>query len=59
MKRLPCILGNHDYWGFDLNTESPWKYWSERYNAPNIHFLSLSEPNEIIIDDTVVIGGTL
>ena len=58
-EKVVCILGNHDYWGFDLNTESPWKYWSERYNAPNIHFLSLSEPNEIIIDDTVVIGGTL
>lgn len=57
--QVVCVLGNHDYWGFDLNTESPLQYWSERYKAPNIKFLSLSEPNEIQIDDTVVIGGTL
>lgn len=58
-EQVICILGNHDYWGFDLSKESPLQYWSERYKAPNITFLNLTNPNEVKVGDTVVIGGTL
>lgn len=54
-----CVLGNHDYWGFDYLKDDPFKYWSDRFKADNIQFLSLSEPNPVKIESTIVIGGTL
>lgn len=56
-----CVLGNHDYYFFGLDeTPSPVALYRERYDFPNVFFLSLSNaPSSICLKDVTVIGGTL